>query len=202
MFAGLRSRWDDALFVCGFERFGNLLREWQRLLLRDWAANESLCEILALDHFKDQKTLVVDVLETVNGADVRVIERGQDAGLTLEAGKPFRIGCQRLRQELEGDVAPEAGVVGAKDLAHAALTDLLYNRVMCEFLVRHDPVILHGVSGLWRVQMAGPFTPGAGSDLQPNYRDRLLVPNTPIMGVICSLTAGVSCLCRMFPLWE
>jgi hypothetical protein len=34
MFAGFRSRWNDALFVRGFERFGHLLGDVQRFVER------------------------------------------------------------------------------------------------------------------------------------------------------------------------
>ena len=39
---------------------------------------------------------------------------------TLEASKPLQIAGQRLRQDLQRDIAPELGVTRAIDLPHAA----------------------------------------------------------------------------------
>ena len=52
--------------------------------------------------------------------DVRVIERGEHLRFALEARQALRIGGEHLRQDLQGDVAPEPRVAGAIDLAHPA----------------------------------------------------------------------------------
>ncbi len=45
-------------------------------------------------------------------------ERGDRAGLALEAGAPVGIGRNTLRQDLDRDVAAEPRVARAVDLAH------------------------------------------------------------------------------------
>jgi hypothetical protein len=56
----------------------------------------------------------------VDRGDVRVAERRQQLRFPPEACEPLGIGGDRLRQELERDVAPEPRVLRAPDLAHAA----------------------------------------------------------------------------------
>jgi hypothetical protein len=51
-----------------------------------------------------------------------VIQRGKEFCFALEAGDPIRVRCKSLRQNLERDVALEAGVLRAVDLPHAPLT--------------------------------------------------------------------------------
>ena len=50
---------------------------------------------LAVHQFQDQRRHAVGVLESVDGADVRVIERRQHARLALEARAPLGIGAER-----------------------------------------------------------------------------------------------------------
>ena len=52
-----------------------------------------------------------------------------EANLGVELREADRVGLERLGQELQGDGLAERQVVGAIDLAHAALTD-----------ARHDPI--------------------------------------------------------------
>ena len=47
---------DDALFVRGFQRLGDLLRDRQRLIKRYRAARNALGQILPFDEFHHQRT--------------------------------------------------------------------------------------------------------------------------------------------------
>ena len=58
--------------------------------------------------------------DVVDGEDVGVVEGGDGAGLELEALEAVGVGGDVVVEDLEGDVAAEAGVAGAVDLAHAA----------------------------------------------------------------------------------
>ena len=60
------------------------------------------------------------LLEAVDRDDVRVVQGGQDLGLTLEAGESLGSSRDRLREHLDRDVAIELGVAGAVHLAHPA----------------------------------------------------------------------------------
>ncbi len=137
---------DDPFFVCGFKGVCYLQAEGERFLPTERTANEPLREILTLDHFQDEKALAVHMLETVNSRYVGVVERREYVGLALKTGQPLGVVSQRIGEKLEGHVAAQAGVVGAENLSHSALPDLLYNSVMCQLLVGHDVCILARVS--------------------------------------------------------
>ena len=61
--------------------------------------------------------------DVVQGADVRIVQRGDTLGLAREPFTELRIGGQRWRQNLDCHDAIEARVAGAIDLAHAAGPD-------------------------------------------------------------------------------
>ena len=63
-------------------------------------------------------------LEAVDVGDVRVVERGEQLRLALEAGEALRVGGEGRGQDLDRDLAPELRVGGAIDLAHAAFAEL------------------------------------------------------------------------------
>ncbi len=55
-----------------------------------------------------------------------MVQRGEDLRFALQAGQPLTIAAAvagRPAEDLEGDVPPERGVVGAVDLAHAAAAE-------------------------------------------------------------------------------
>ena len=62
----------------------------------------------------------VDVLDAVDRADVRMIERREHARFALEARQPIGVGDEGRRQDLDRDVAPQLRVARAIHLAHAA----------------------------------------------------------------------------------
>ena len=117
---GLQVAVDDALGVGLLERLGDLLRDLERLLDGDGAARETLLEVLALHELERQEGLAVRVLESVDRGDVRVVERGEQLRLALEAGEALGVLRHLERQHLDRDVATEGRVGGAVDLAHPA----------------------------------------------------------------------------------
>ena len=72
---------DDPLFVRGFERLGNLLRDRKRLTDWDRRGRDPIGERRALDQFHDQGSDAAAVLESMDLRDVRMIERGEHAAL-------------------------------------------------------------------------------------------------------------------------
>ena len=115
---------DDAGVVRGFERQGDLMRDGQRLVGRDRALRDAVGKRGPFDQFEHERHLAVLLLETVDGRDVRVVERGQDLGFALEPREARRIGRHRRRQDLDRHVAFQLAVARAIDLAHSAFADL------------------------------------------------------------------------------
>ncbi len=110
---------DDAGLVRDFQRLGDLPGDRKRLVEWQRAPRQPLREILALDQFEHQGPGRADLLEAVDLRDVRVVQRGEGPGFTLEAGEPVRIADKGAREDLERHVAPEPSVAGAIHLAHA-----------------------------------------------------------------------------------
>jgi hypothetical protein len=54
---------------------------------------------------------------------MRMIQRREHFGFTLESRDPIRIGGDRRRQNLDGDIALQLGIRRAVDLSHAACAD-------------------------------------------------------------------------------
>jgi hypothetical protein len=65
----------------------------------------------------------VDLLEAINGGDVRMIQRGEEVCFALKPGNPVRIVDEAVRDHLEGDVTIESRITRSVHLAHPAGPD-------------------------------------------------------------------------------
>jgi hypothetical protein len=108
----------DAGPVRGRERLGSLRDEGQNLLQLQLAVRE-LAQGLALDELHRDEVQAVRAAHVVDGDEVRVVERGDRAGLSLEARDALRVGDELGRENLQRDPSAEARVEGEIDLAHA-----------------------------------------------------------------------------------
>ena len=107
---------DDALLVRGFERVGDLLRDRQHVGERQRTAPDDRGEVLTIDELHHERVL----LDAVDRADVRMVERGEQLRLAREPSQAAGVSRKELGQDLQRNVAIESGVAGAIDLAHAA----------------------------------------------------------------------------------
>ena len=92
-------------------------------------------ERLAVDELEHEKPDLIRVLEAVNRADVRMIQRREHARFAIEAREPAGIAREGVRQHLDRHLAAELRVPGAVDLAHAADADERLHFVAAECLV-------------------------------------------------------------------
>ena len=83
---------DDALLVRGLERLGDLACNGEGLGDRQRSALETIGERRAFDQLEDQRGHAIGFFQSVDRADVRVIERGEQARFAREAGAAFGIG--------------------------------------------------------------------------------------------------------------
>ena len=120
---GLQIAMNDPLLVRGFERLGDLLGDWQRLVERNRAARNALRQILALDEFHDERRDVGGLLETVDRRDVRMVEGREHFGFALKAREAIRIAGDRRGQHFDRHRPLQIAVGRAIDLAHAAGAD-------------------------------------------------------------------------------
>ena len=103
----------DALLVRGLEGVGDLPGNPQRFLERDGPLVDPIRQRRPLDQFHDE----IVGPDVVQGADVRMIERGNRARFTFETVAEVRGG------DLDCDFAPEPRVARAIHLTHSAGTD-------------------------------------------------------------------------------
>jgi hypothetical protein len=75
--------------------------------------------------------------DLVNGADLRVIERGGRPRLTAKTFQRLRVLGQIVREEFQGDEATEIGVLGFVDNTHPAAAQLLDDAVVRDGLADH-----------------------------------------------------------------
>ena len=111
---------DDALLVRRLERVGDLARDLERLVDGHGTLRDPLRESLAFDELQHEPAHAARLLEPVNVRDVGMIEGGQHLGLALEAREPFGIRGERLREDLDRDVASELRVLRPVNLSHAS----------------------------------------------------------------------------------
>src|SRR5215472_11983900 len=104
---------DDSVLVRGFDRLGDLLRDWERLVERDRAFRDSICKRWAFDKLQHERMRAAGILEAVDRGDMRVIERSEHLRFTPEPRDPVAVDGERLRQDLQRDIAIELRVAGA-----------------------------------------------------------------------------------------
>ncbi len=120
---GLEVAVDDAVLVRGGEAAGDLLGVLDGLAERQRAGGEHLAERAALEELGDEVGGAVVGADVEEGEDVGVVEGAGEAGLLLEAAEAVGVLAVLGGEDLDGDVAVEAGVAGAVDLAHPAGPD-------------------------------------------------------------------------------
>jgi hypothetical protein len=121
----------DPLLVCGFEGLGDLPRYGQDLGDGHRPPRDVCGEIVAIDELHDQRAHARlsrarrgRVLDAEDLRDIRMIERRERLGFTLEPGQPIGVVSERLWQDLDRDVAIELRVPRAEDLTHSACADV------------------------------------------------------------------------------
>ncbi len=136
---------DDAGFMRGFERLGDLPRNRDGLVERHGPLCDPVGQRRAVDQLQDQGGDRARFLETVDRADVGMVQRRQHLRFALEPGQPVRVGGHRRRQHLDCDVALQLAIAGAVDLAHSARAEGRGNRVRpedCAGRERHHASII------------------------------------------------------------
>jgi hypothetical protein len=118
--SGLQIAMDDPLLMRRVEGVGHLLRDRERLVERERAARQPVREGFAVDQFEDEELLAVRFVETVDRANVRMVQRREHLGFTAEPGKAFGVVREAVRQQFQRDIATKLRVSSAIDLAHPA----------------------------------------------------------------------------------
>ena len=121
---------EDALLVRGVQAGAELPRDVDRLVHRQVADPlQQRREVLAVHVLHGQEVAAFDLADVVDAADVRVRDLPREAHLRVEPREERLVARDALRKELQRDGLPELEVVGAVDLAHAALAEKAHDAV-------------------------------------------------------------------------
>jgi hypothetical protein len=130
----------EAMLVRRDEPVRDLLRPLQSARTWERSGLQAGAQRLAVEQLTDEVWHAVVHADIVEGDDVRVIDGRGGARLALEARPPGGVGANGVGQDLDGDVASEADVVGTVDGAHAAGPDEAADLVRPEHGSRREPV--------------------------------------------------------------
>ncbi len=117
---GLDVAMHDAALVARRESAGDLSRKAERFANGQRPAADPLTERLSLEKLGDDVRGGTVDAHIVDGEDVRMVEAASRSCFLFEPASPFRIGLERRRKNLDGDVTLQLGVARAIDLAHPA----------------------------------------------------------------------------------
>jgi hypothetical protein len=126
---------------CAASSASAICRDGQRFVGGDRSACEALREVLAVDELHDQRANAVTLLEAVDLGDGRMVERRKRVRFASEPHQSVGIRGKRGGQNLDGDVAVQAGIAGPEHFAHAARADSGNDLVRPD---THSPTERHG----------------------------------------------------------
>ena len=158
---GLQVAVDDALLVRGGEAVRDLHRVVDGLARRQPATGEHRAQRLALEQLLDDVGSVVVRADVVDGGDVGMVEDARGLRFLLEAAQAVRVLRERGGQHLDRDLASEARVLRAVDLAHSPGADLAEDLVGAELRAggeRHFDLSGEGVAGRVAIQTSPSLT--------------------------------------------
>ena len=76
------------------------------------------------DELHDERHDAVALFQAVDVRNVRVVQRREDFCLAVKASEAFGVRCERVGQDLDGDLPLQLGVRRSIHLAHSAHADL------------------------------------------------------------------------------
>src|SRR5712672_1467971 len=104
-------------------------------------------ECLAIEIFHGDERAALVITDFIDGANVRMIERGRGAGFTAEPFQRLRLAGHFFGKEFERDEPSELSVLGFVHHTHAAATQLF------DDVVVRDSLANHGRSKLWAAML-------------------------------------------------
>ena len=111
---------DDAARVRAAHPVGNLVGDTGALGETERSARDEVGEGRTVHQLHDDRARSAEILEAVDGRDVRVVERREQPCLALEADATLGARAHAFGQHLDRDVTVQPTIGGAIDLAHPA----------------------------------------------------------------------------------
>ena len=132
---GLEIPVNDPFFMGSRQTVGNLHADLDRLFERNVRTFRT--QRLPFHKFHHDEHLRFVLFRAVDGADVRMIQRGGGFRLLDEAGLILLRGGEVGGKELERDMALQGCILGLVDNAHPPLSQFLYNLIMRDCGTNH-----------------------------------------------------------------
>jgi len=114
---------DDSFRVGGIQSIGNLDAQIEHRLDLHRLATDSVPQCLPLQQFHGDEASSIGLVDLVDRADVRVVQRGRSLGFPLEAAEGLRVVGNFVGKELQGHVATELQVFRLVYDTHAPAAD-------------------------------------------------------------------------------
>ena len=135
--AGLRSRCVIPCWCAAASASARGIAISKNLPRREALSWQHLCECLPLHQFHRDEVHAAGLFDGVHGHDVGVVQRGDGLRFSREPGATLGVIGQLRRQDFEGHLAIERGVLGQIDVAHPTRADLLEDLVVGDGLADH-----------------------------------------------------------------
>ena len=110
----------NAFGMRGLERLGDLDPESDQFFDANGPLGDPVLERRAVEILHDNARATVLLADVMNGADVRMVQRGRRTRLPLEPAERVRIPRDGLGEKLERDEPVQADVLGLVHHAHPA----------------------------------------------------------------------------------
>src|ERR1700733_2853633 len=114
---------DDAFVMRGSQTLRDLRGIFHSASRGQSAIVHFYAEGMSFEKFGDEVGRAVVFADVVDGEDVWMIQRGYGASFLLEATEAVGIFRESFREDFDGYVAAEAGVLCAEYFAHSARAD-------------------------------------------------------------------------------
>src|SRR5262249_30598360 len=124
----------------------------KRIIDRNRATPDDGRQVVALTELHHESA----ILHAVDLRDVRMIQRREGSRLAFEARKAFGVRGERVRQNLDRDVALEFGVMGAVDLTHSTFAELVEDAIGPDRAADHFRYALRILIGGLRLSVRYP----------------------------------------------
>ena len=116
--------------MCGVERVGDLDAQIEHSFNFQRFARDPVPKRLSLQQFHSDEGSPVRLVNLVDRADVRMVQRGRSLRLPLEAAEGLCVVGEFVGQKLQGDVATEFQVFRLVNHTHAPAADPAEDAVM------------------------------------------------------------------------
>src|SRR5258708_37939176 len=138
---------ENSLCVGMIHGVGNLRAKIQQGFCGQSIGRDATAKRFAGKVFHGDVRLAIDLAHFINRADVRVIQGGGGTRFAQDELVRLRIGESVCRAQLEGYVAVECFVPGAKDYTHTSSASFFQHDVVGECLANHQEGPMRGIIG-------------------------------------------------------